>query len=108
MRHRLAPFPPRPSIQAVASGPCLLPAGAIASLKTRNDRAASASAFETVVRVTSLVNDRAIKVRINDLGPHLDARIIDLSARTARELGIEDGGVVKVKIEALASDQPRV
>lgn len=62
--------------------------------------------FGTIVRVTSLTNDRTIKVRINDRGPYEGARIIDLSAVAARVLGVGDSGIVKVKIEALASDQP--
>ncbi len=62
--------------------------------------------FDTVVRVTNLDNGRVVKVRINDRGPHAAGRIIDLSARAARELGISDGGTAHVKIERFASDQP--
>ena len=62
--------------------------------------------FNTIVRVTNLDNGRVVKVRINDRGPHVAGRIIDLSARAARELGIGDGGMAHVKIERFASDQP--
>lgn len=55
----------------------------------------------TRVRVTSLETGRAILVRINDRGPFIDGRIIDLSKRAAAELGMEEVGVVPVKVEAL-------
>lgn len=61
--------------------------------------------FGTVVRVTNLVNGRTIKVRINDRGPYVRSRIIDLSTRAARDLGILERGVVPVKVEEYASDQ---
>ena len=61
--------------------------------------------FGTVVRVTNLRNGMLIKVRINDRGPHIKGRVIDLSAGAARALGIRDG-LARVDIEAFASDQP--
>ena len=61
--------------------------------------------FGTVVRVTHLASNRTVIVRINDRGPYNDGRIIDLSARSARELGIAKLGIARVQIEPLASDQ---
>jgi rare lipoprotein A len=61
--------------------------------------------FGTVVRVTNLATKRMIKVRINDRGPYAEGRIIDLSARAARDLGITDHGVARVRIEQFAADQ---
>lgn len=61
--------------------------------------------FGTVVRVINLVNGRTVKVRINDRGPYVRSRVIDLSARAARNLGMLERGVVPVKIEEYASDQ---
>jgi rare lipoprotein A len=61
--------------------------------------------FGTVVRVTNLVNGRTVKVRINDRGPYVRSRIIDLSTRAARDLGMLERGVVPVKVEEYASDQ---
>lgn len=61
--------------------------------------------FNTIVRVTSPAQNRTIKVRINDRGPYVDGRIIDLSARAARELGIAENGVAQVRIEQFTSDQ---
>ena len=44
--------------------------------------------FGTVVRVRSLVNGRTVDVRINDRGPHLRKRVIDLSRAAAEALGL--------------------
>lgn len=61
--------------------------------------------FGTMVRVTHLATNRTVTVRINDRGPYTDGRIIDLSARSARDLGIAHLGITKVRIEAMATDQ---
>jgi rare lipoprotein A len=54
------------------------------------------------VRVTKLSNGKSIVVKINDRGPFVKGRIIDLSRRAARDLGIIHSGVAKVKIEVLS------
>jgi rare lipoprotein A len=56
----------------------------------------------TMVRVTNLRNHRSVVVRINDRGPFSHKRIIDLSPAAARELGIRNQGLMRVKIEALS------
>lgn len=61
--------------------------------------------FGTVVRVTHLATNRMVTVRINDRGPYSGGRIIDLSARSARDLGIAKLGIARVKVEQLPSDQ---
>ena len=60
--------------------------------------------FGTVVRVTNLRNGRVVTVRINDRGPHVKGRVIDLSAAAARVLGFRDG-LARVRLEAFRSDQ---
>lgn len=60
----------------------------------------------TVLRVTNLENGRATTVRINDRGPYVKGRIIDLSAAAARDLGMKQDGLARVKLEAFAADQP--
>ncbi len=55
----------------------------------------------TYVRVTNLVNARAITVRVNDRGPFVHGRIIDLSRRAAQLLGFEEHGVARVRVEAV-------
>jgi rare lipoprotein A (peptidoglycan hydrolase) len=58
--------------------------------------------FGTKVKVTCLANGRSVIVRINDRGPFKSKkRIIDLSQRAARELGIIKKGVAKVRIEVV-------
>jgi rare lipoprotein A len=55
----------------------------------------------TYVRVTRLDNGRWIIVRVNDRGPFVGDRIIDLSRRAAEELGMLPHGTARVRIEAL-------
>lgn len=54
--------------------------------------------FGTVVRVTRLANGRSVVVRINDRGPFVRGRVIDLSYAAAREIGMLRKGVVKVQL----------
>jgi len=49
--------------------------------------------------VTNLSNGRTILVRINDRGPYVADRVIDLSQRSARELGLERGGTGRVRVK---------
>lgn len=56
------------------------------------------------VRVTNLENGRSIIVRINDRGPYVASRIIDLSRRSAQLLGVEGRGTAKVRVQILAED----
>jgi rare lipoprotein A len=60
--------------------------------------------FDTMVRVTNLDNGRQTIARINDRGPFVKGRAIDLSWRGASELGILDKGLASVKIEALGRE----
>lgn len=57
--------------------------------------------FGTRVRVTNLANERSVVVVINDRGPHVRGRVIDLSLAAARSLGIIDRGVADVRGEVL-------
>ena len=59
----------------------------------------------TNVRVTNLENGRSIEVRINDRGPYVGARVIDLSRQAARELRMEKEGLAPVLIEELPKDE---
>lgn len=54
----------------------------------------------TYARVTNLDNARVITVRINDRGPFVHGRIIDLSRRAAQLLGFEEQGTARVRVEA--------
>lgn len=50
-------------------------------------------------RVTNLTNHRSIVVRVNDRGPYVGNRVIDLSVKTAKLLGFHGNGLAKVKVE---------
>ena len=56
-------------------------------------------AFGTNVKVTNLSNDKSVIVRINDRGPFVSGRMIDLSKAAAKQIDMIDAGVAKVKIE---------
>jgi len=53
------------------------------------------------VKVTNKTNDRSLVVRVNDRGPFVRGRIIDLSYAAAKELGVVGPGTAPVRIEAL-------
>jgi rare lipoprotein A len=55
----------------------------------------------TFVRVTNLENHRRIIVRVNDRGPFVKGRIIDLSAGAARKLGFYKKGTARVLVETV-------
>ncbi len=55
----------------------------------------------TRARVTNLENGRSIAVRVNDRGPYIGGRVIDLSTRAAQELGMTEQGLARVQIEVL-------
>ncbi|MEW6272669.1 MAG: septal ring lytic transglycosylase RlpA family protein [Thermodesulfobacteriota bacterium] len=55
----------------------------------------------TRARVTNLDNGRAVTVRINDRGPFVDDRILDLSYGAARRLGMVESGTCSVRVEPL-------
>ncbi len=57
--------------------------------------------FGTRVRVTNLRNGRSVVVRINDRGPYIRGRIIDLSRRAATIVGMRNAGVVPVRVKVL-------
>ncbi|AHH08703.1 septal ring lytic transglycosylase RlpA family protein [Borrelia anserina] len=57
--------------------------------------------FNTIVKVTNLLNNRTVVVRINDRGPFRKDRIIDLSKSAAEKLDFLGIGVAPVKIEVL-------
>jgi rare lipoprotein A len=57
--------------------------------------------FGTVVRVTRRDTGRAVEVRINDRGPFIAGRIIDLSYGAARRIGLDVDGIAPVKVEVL-------
>ena len=59
--------------------------------------------FGTRVRVTNLVNGKSVVVRVNDRGPFVAGRVIDLSPAAARKLDMIRAGIVRVKLEILGA-----
>jgi rare lipoprotein A len=55
--------------------------------------------FGTKVRVTNLANNESVEVTINDRGPYVEDRIIDLSKAAAEKLGFVNQGLAEVKLE---------
>lgn len=55
--------------------------------------------FGTKVKVKNLKNGKKVKVTINDRGPFIEGRIIDLSKKAARKINMTRDGVVDVKIK---------
>lgn len=60
-------------------------------------------AFDTWVEVTNLSNGRRVTVRINDRGPTIMSRIIDLSERAADEIGMKLAGLATVTLEIVGA-----
>lgn len=53
------------------------------------------------VRVTHIANGRSVDLTINDRGPYIRGRIIDLSYGAAQRLGFTESGIARVRIETL-------
>ena len=62
--------------------------------------------FGTRVRVVNLRNDKAVNVRINDRGPFIEGRIIDLSKAAARAIDLVLPGIAPVRIELIDAPAP--
>jgi len=58
--------------------------------------------FGTQVKVTSKYNGKTVVVKINDRGPFVEGRIIDLSMAAAEKIGMIGQGIAPVKIETLS------
>jgi rare lipoprotein A len=54
--------------------------------------------FGTLVRVVNIENGREVVVRINDRGPFVDGRVIDVSEAAARVLGLVRAGIARVRL----------
>ncbi len=57
--------------------------------------------FNTIIEVTNLANSRSVRVRVNDRGPFVGNRILDLSYAAARKIGLTGAGVGKVQIRII-------
>ena len=57
--------------------------------------------FGSLVKVTNMRNGKTVVVRINDRGPHVKGRMIDLSKAAATKIGIGRAGTARVRLEVL-------
>lgn len=55
-----------------------------------------------VVKVTNLTNGEKLKMRVNDRGPFIPGRIIDVTPRAARKLGFKKQGLTRVRVEVVS------
>jgi len=62
----------------------------------------------SLVEVTNLENGRSLILRLNDRGPFVDGRIIDVSRQAARALGFERRGIVRVRVRVLSAESRRL
>ena len=76
-----------------------------ASGSTYNQNAMTAAhkslPFGTKVKVTNLNNGRSVVIRVNDDGPHIPGRIIDLSQGAAAKIGMLSSGTAPVRLQIL-------
>jgi rare lipoprotein A len=57
--------------------------------------------FGTRLRVTSVATGRSVTVRVNDRGPFVPGRVVDVSYSAAKALGMVGGGIAKVKLDVV-------
>ena len=57
--------------------------------------------FGSLVKVTNVRNSKSVVVRINDRGPYVRGRVIDLSKAAAKKIGLSRTGTARVKLEVL-------
>lgn len=61
--------------------------------------------FGTMVKVTNVRNNKSVIVRVNDRGPHVKGRIIDVSKSAAKQLDIIRQGVALVTLEVMVDHE---
>ncbi len=60
--------------------------------------------FHTLVEVENLDNNKKVLVRINDRGPFVEGRVIDLSRKAGLQIGIDDEGTARVRLRIVKAD----
>lgn len=58
----------------------------------------------SIVQVTNLENGRSLQLRVNDRGPFVDGRLIDVTRRAAQLLGFENQGTTRVRVQVLRDE----
>ncbi len=57
--------------------------------------------FGTTIRVTNLENGKNVMLRVNDRGPHIGQRLLDVSWAAAKRLGFVQSGTTRVRVEVM-------
>ena len=57
--------------------------------------------FGTRIKVTNVKNGKSVKVTVNDRGPHVKGRIVDVSGKAANKLDLVQAGVVPVQLKVI-------
>ena len=63
--------------------------------------------FGTRIKVTNVRNGKSVKVTVNDRGPHVKGRIVDVSRKAANKLDLVDAGVVPVQLKVIKAARGR-
>ena len=63
--------------------------------------------FGTKIKVTNVKTGRSVKVTVNDRGPHVKGRIVDLSKKAAQKIGLVDAGVAPVQLKVVKAVSAR-
>lgn len=61
--------------------------------------------FGTIVKVTRVDDGRSVKIRINDLGPYISGRIVELSGKAGEALGLYEDGLADVTVQVLGKSE---
>lgn len=59
--------------------------------------------FDTILRVRNLANDKTVMVRVNDRGPYVGGRIVDLTEAAAERIDMKKSGVARVELTVVSS-----
>jgi rare lipoprotein A len=108
--HRHTPFGPRKN-----AGETKTASQGVASFYTEGTQTASGEKFDTneltaahptlpfgtKLQVTNVATGRSVTVRVNDRGPYVPGRIVDVSYAAANALGMVGGGIAKVKLDVV-------
>ncbi len=86
----------------------LAPRAASATTRTRISAAHKTLPLPCFVEVTNLDNGRVLTVRVNDRGPFVDGRIIDLSRKSAQLLGVDRPGTAHVRVRRVFPDAVQI
>lgn len=92
-------YSPKESGKTTASGEPLKPAALTAASRTLP--------LGTKAQVVNKDNGRAVTVTINDRGPYVDGRVVDVTPKAAEKLGMTEEGVASVEVKPLAEPPAR-